>query len=196
MSNIRMFKQSLVWEKTRPTNVLNARKMFMKWHEDILIFYSNLPQYNPQMTNGNPYTKVQHKQDRTNCHSGFTGEKEGYFYDNGGKFYPKSVLKFPTEMHTSVHPTQKPVALCEYLIRTYTNEGDTVLDNCMGSGTTGVACRNLNRNFVGIEKEPEYFEIAKQRIENPDYVKPTKAKAKNKNQGFFSEEEIFDLQPN
>jgi site-specific DNA-methyltransferase (adenine-specific) len=164
MSNIKMFKQSLVWEKTRPTNVLNARKMFMKWHEDVLIFYNNLPTFNPQMTNGKPYTKVQHKQNRTDCHSGFTGEKEGYFYDNGGKFYPKSVLKFATEMHSSVHPTQKPVALFEYLIRTYTNEGATVLDNCAGSGTTGVACLNTGRKFILIEKDPAYCEIIRKRI--------------------------------
>jgi DNA modification methylase len=166
MSNLKAFRQSLVWEKTRPTNIFNAKKMFMKWHEDILIFYNALPTFNPQMVVGERQVKTQHLQDRTDGHLGKTGEKEGYFHDNNGLFYPKSVLKFATEMHSSVHPTQKPVALFEYLIKTYSNVGDCVLDNCMGSGTTGEACVHTGREFVGIEKDPVYFEIAKTRIEN------------------------------
>lgn len=98
---------------------------------------------------------------------GRTGLKKDYIHQsNGGFFYPKSILKYPTEMHTSTHPTQKPVALFEYLIKTYTNEGDIVLDNCAGSGTTGIAARNLNRNFLLIEKELEYFELAESRLKN------------------------------
>ncbi len=156
MSNLKMFKQSIVWEKTRPTNVMNASKMFMKWHEDILIFYKSLPTFNPQMVTGKRYTKVQHLQDRTKCHTGVTGEKEGYFYDNKGLFFPRSIIQFATEMHTSIHPTQKPLALFEYLIKTYTNEGDTVHDSCLGSGTTLEACFNTNRNCIGFEISNEW----------------------------------------
>ena len=166
MSNPKMYRQSLVWEKTRPTNVFNAKKMFMKWHEDILIFYKNLPTYNPILTKGKRSTKVQHTHtDRSNGHLGKTGEKEGHFYDNKGLFYPKSVIKIATEMHKSVHPTQKPVELFEYLIKTYTNKGELVLDNCIGSGTTAVACKNLNRNFIGIEKEQKYIDMANKRLQ-------------------------------
>lgn len=168
MSNPKMFRQSLVWEKTRPTNVFNAKKQFMKWHEDILIFYNKPPTFNPQMRTDGQFigAKVQRENhDRTTGTMGRTGLKKDYVHQpNGGLFFPKSILKYPTEMHTSVHPTQKPVALFEYLIKTYTNEGDLVLDNCAGSGTTGVACQNLNRNYILIEKEPEYIEIIKKRI--------------------------------
>jgi site-specific DNA-methyltransferase (adenine-specific) len=168
MSNPTMFRQALVWEKTRPTNVFNAKKQFMKWHEDIVVFYAKPPTFNPQMRADGKFcgAKVQRKNhDRANGIFGKTGERKDYIHEaNGGLFYPKTVLEFAQEMHTSKHPTQKPVALMEYLIKTYTNEGDTVLDNVMGSGTTGVACKNLGRSFVGIELDPTYFEIASKRI--------------------------------
>ena len=168
MSNPKQFKQSLVWEKTRPTNIFNAKKQFTKWHEDILVFYGKPPVFNPQMRTDGQFVgaKVQRENhDRMLGTMGRTGLKKDYVHQpNGGLFYPKSILKYATEMHTSKHPTQKPVALFEYLIKTYTNEGDLVLDNCAGSGTTGVACQNLNRNFILIEKEPEYVEIIKQRL--------------------------------
>jgi len=164
MSNPKMFRQSLVWEKTRPTNVFNAKKMFMKWHEDVLVFYTELPTFTPQMVAGKPATKTQHTQDRSEGHLGKTGEKDGHFYDNKGLYYPKSVVSIPTEMHTSVHPTQKPVALFEYLIKTYTNEGALVLDNCAGSGTTAVACENLNRRWCCIEKEQKYCDVIVSRV--------------------------------
>ena len=163
-SNIQQYRQHLVWEKTRPNNVMNAKKMFMKWHEDILIFYRELPTYNPQKEKVVQYKKVQHKQDRTNGHLGSTGEKQGYVHDNNGEAYPKSVLKFSNVCRPSLHPTQKPVPLLDYLVKTYTNEGDVVLDNTMGSGTTGVACKQLNRSFVGIEMDDKYFDIASKRI--------------------------------
>lgn len=165
-----MFRQHLIWLKTRPTNVFNAKKQFMKWHEDICVFYKKLPTFHPQMRTDGQFSqaKVQRKNhDRSDGVFGKTGEKKDYVHEsNGGLFYPKTVLEFSNvNGHKHFHPTQKPVALMEYLIRTYTNEGDVILDNTMGSGTTGVACKNTNRNFIGIEKEPKYFEIAKRRLD-------------------------------
>lgn len=165
-SNMEMFKQALVWEVTRPTNVMNAKKMFMKWHEDIVVFYSYLPTYNPQKVKAVKYTKVQHKQDRSKGHMGTSGEREGYVHNNNGEAYPKTILKFSNVNRPSLHPTQKPVALMEYLIRTYTNKGETVLDFAMGSGTTGVACVNLKRSFMGIEIDETYYEMAQKRIKD------------------------------
>lgn len=192
-----MFKYEWIWEKEQGTGFQLANVMPLKKHENILVFSNGFtyPKSKNKMIYY-PQGLIQNIKPRNK-----RGNKGKYLTKSGCKIdeyvpkyknYPDSILLFKKDNEN--HPTQKPVALCEYLIRTYTNEGDTVLDNCMGSGTTGVACRNLNRNFIGIEKESEYFEIAKQRIENPDYVKPTKAKLKT--QGFFSEEEIFDLQPN
>lgn len=166
MSNIKMFKYSLVWLKTRPSNVFNAKKMFMKFHEDICVFYKSLPTYNPQMIIGKPYRKVQYSPDRSDGIYGKTGENKGYVSETNGERHPKTVIEISNPNHNSLHPTQKPVALMEYLIKTYTNEGDLVLDNCMGSGTTGVACKNINRRFIGMELDDEYFRIAKERIEN------------------------------
>lgn len=159
-SNIDMFKYELIWEKPQGTNPMLAKKMPMKSHENILVFYKKFRMYNPQMEKGKPY-------------SGFTSDvsKIGEVYgslkskhrDNPtGERYPKSVLRFKQEK--GLHPTQKPVALLEYLIKTYTQENDVVLDPVMGSGTTGVACKNLNRNFIGIEMDEKYFNIAKKRI--------------------------------
>ena len=168
-SNISLYKQKLTWLKTRPTNVFNAKKQFMKWTEDICVFYKKLPTFNPQMrTDGEAKFKVQHtNHNRSDGIFGKTGEKEGYVYENkDGLYYPKTVLEFSNVHHGNncYHPTQKPVPLLEYLIKTYSNEGDCVLDNTMGSGSTGVACMNTGRNFIGIEKEETYFQIAKERI--------------------------------
>ena len=171
-SQIRLYRQKLTWLKTRPTNVFNAKKQFMNWTEDIVVFYKKLPTYNPQMRTDGKFTgaKVQHTNtDRSMGVFQKTGEMEGYIHKpNNGLFYPKTVVEFSGVNHGNkcLHPTQKPVALCEYLIKTYTNEGETVLDNCMGSGTTGIACVNTNRNFIGIELDNKYFEIAKERINN------------------------------
>ena len=138
--------------------------MFMNWHESVLVFYKKLPKFNRQMRLGGQRKDNIKKVNRENSVFGKTGEKNGYQFNNNGLLNPKTVLEFSNQNTKSLHPTQKPTALMEYLIKTYTNEGDTVLDNCMGSGTTGVACRNLNRNFIGIEKDEIYFKIAKKRI--------------------------------
>ncbi len=169
MSNVKLYKQNLVYLKTRPTNVFNAKIQFMKWHEDILIFYKKPPTFNPQMRTDGQFSakKVQrNNHDRGNGIFGKTGENKDYIHEsNNGLFYPKTVLEYSNvNNHKNVHPTQKPVPLFEYLIKTYTNEGDLVLDNCMGSGTTAIACINTGRNYIGIEKDEEYFEKAKIRI--------------------------------
>ena len=157
-SNIKRFRYSWTWEKEQGVNFLMAKKQPLKVHEDICVFSKKQTVYNPQMTEGKPYIR---------SGKGYSGEVTGRVKKvqtkNNGTRYPRSVIQFTRE--TGLHPTQKPVALFEYLIKTYTNEGDLVLDNCMGSGTTGVACKNLNRNFIGIELDPEYFKIAEKRIE-------------------------------
>lgn len=162
-SNLSMLRYEWIWEKTQATGHLNAKKMPMKAHENILVFYKKLPTYNPQITDGhkpvNSYTK---HTDDGECYG-----KTQTGISGGGSTcrYPRSVLTFSSDKQKRhLHPTQKPIALCEYLVRTYTNERDVVLDNCMGSGTTGVACLNLNRRFIGIEKEKKYYDSAKERL--------------------------------
>lgn len=164
MSNIEMFKYELIWLKTRPSNVFNAKKMFMKWHENILIFYKNLPTFKPIMFKGKPYVKKHYLQKREKGIFGKTGEKDGHISANNGLYYPKTVIEVSNSNKDSLHPTQKPVALFEYLIKTYTNEGDLVLDNCMGSGTTAIACKHLGRNFIGCDIEQKYVDIANKRL--------------------------------
>jgi site-specific DNA-methyltransferase (adenine-specific) len=163
MSNPDWFKCTWVWNKTKATNYVKARQMPMKYHEDILVFGKNKLVYNPQMEIGKPYVKkaVSVAKEGTVF---IDTRKVGDININTGTRFPSSVIKISNDNHNSLHPTQKPVALFEYLIKTYTNEGDLVLDNCMGSGTTGVACKNLNRNFIGMELDPEYFKIAGKRI--------------------------------
>lgn len=159
-SNIKMLKYEWIWQKDNGTGFLNANKMPLKIHENILVFYKKPPCYNPQMRTGfKPYKCVQGR------HSSNYGDyKQGHITESNGERYPIDIIDFKKE--SGLHPTQKPVALLEYLIKTYTNEGDIVLDNCMGSGSTGVAAINTVRKFVGIELDKEYFEIAKERIEN------------------------------
>jgi site-specific DNA-methyltransferase (adenine-specific) len=164
MSNTKLFKHELIWQKTRPSNVFNAKKQFMKWHENICIFYKTLPTYNPQTTIGKAYKKKHYIQDRSNGTLGKTGEKDGHVSENNGIMQPKTVIEISNPNHNSLHPTQKPIALFEYLIKTYTNEGDTVLDNCAGSGTTAIACINTKRNYILMEKEQRYFDIINERI--------------------------------
>ena len=159
-SNLRNLRYEWIWEKNQGTNPLNAKVMPLKAHENVLVFYRRAPVYNPQMGRGTPYKGFCSK-------TAFIGEvyrkRQSRHRDNpSGDRYPKSVLKFKQEK--GYHPTQKPVPLCEYLIRTYSNEGDVVLDNTMGSGTTGVACVNTGRNFVGIEIDSAYYCIAEKRI--------------------------------
>lgn len=158
-SNMEMFKYDLKWIKSQSTGFFNAKKMPLRAHEDICVFYTKLPTYNSQKTKGKPYS--QKKSSATDI---YRGKDSGIMTINTtGDRYPLSWQKFKTDKE-KFHPTQKPVLLMEYLIKTYTNETETVLDFAMGSGTTGVACKNLNRNFIGIELDEKYFEIAKERI--------------------------------
>jgi site-specific DNA-methyltransferase (adenine-specific) len=161
MSNTTDFKYDWVWEKTHGTGFLNAKKQPIRTHETISVFYSEQPTYNPQKTSGHPRKTATKRKDVTEVYGKQKGE---HTYDSTDR-YPRSVQLFASDKQKSaLVPTQKPVALCEYLIRTYTNVGDTVLDNSMGSGTTGVAAQNLNRHFIGIEKDETHFNIAHDRI--------------------------------
>ena len=175
MSNPKMFKYSWVWEKSKSTGYLNAKKRPLYAHEDVLIFYKKPPVYIPQMTSGLPYNKGKAHRP-TNVYG---SQKAVLVKNESGYRYPRTVQYFKTaESEGEVsHPTQKPVALFEYLIKTYTNEGDLVLDNVAGSGTTGVACKNTNRNFIGIELDEKYFEIAKKRIEESNSYNQTNKEA-------------------
>lgn len=157
MSNAAQFKYQWVWQKESGTGLLNAKKQPLRDHEDVLVFYEKQTLYNPQFTEGKPYRCWKGSETTNYNHSGVV------VTENDGFRYPKTVLKFNRDKRKE-HPTQKPVALMEYLIRTYTHEGMTVLDNCMGSGTTGVAAVNTGREFIGIERDPDYFAIAQQRI--------------------------------
>ena len=162
-SNLKELKYEWILEKTTATGHLNAKKMPMKAHENILVFYDKLPTYNPQKTTGhkpaNSYTK--HQDDGSNYGETKVGISGGGQTDR----YPRSVQVFKTDKQkVSLHPTQKPVALLEYLIKTYTNDGETVLDFTAGSFSTGVACLNTNRKFIGIEMEEKYFDIGVNRM--------------------------------
>ena len=164
-SNLKLLRYEWIWEKTTSTGFLNAKKMPMKAHENILVFYKKLPKYNPQKTTGHirkvssAEHKIGSKVTSNYGEHGLTG------YDSTER-YPRSVQLFPTDKQkTAVHPTQKPVALFEYLVKTYTDKGETVLDNCMGSGTTAVACINTDRNYIGFEMDTNYFNLANERIE-------------------------------
>ena len=170
MSNIKDFRYEIIWEKERPTNIFFLKKQIAKYHENILVFYSKQPIYNPQMVKreGN-HSQKEKEYDLTKCNNNGskTHLKQTYAYSkdyNPELVYPKSVLKINRDRQKDAHPTQKPVALFEYLIRTYTNEGCTILDNCIGSGTTAIACINTGRNYIGIEKEEKYCRIAEERI--------------------------------
>ena len=167
ISNKKMWRYNLVWDKVLPSGFLNAKKMPMRNHEDVCVFYKKLPTYNPQMwigeechSRGNAIGKSQKDFSRNTNYGDFNAVET-----EGNLKYPKSILTF-SKPHPSIsiHPTQKPVELLEWLIKTYTNEGETVLDNCMGSGSTGVACVNTNRKIIGIELDKDYFIIAKDRI--------------------------------
>lgn len=163
-SNLKLYRYEWVIEKTSATGFLNAHKMPMKAHEQILIFYKKLPTYNPQMEHGH-VRKVSTAQHKRNSKVTTNYGKHGLTSYDSTDRYPRDVLRFKWDKQkSSLSPTQKPVAACEYMIRTYTNTGDTVLDSCMGSGTTGVAAMNPGRKFIGIEIDPYMYEIASQRI--------------------------------
>lgn len=159
-SNIKDFRYEWIWEKPQGTNPMNAKVMPLKSHENIVVFYREKPTYNPQMWYSTPYSGFETKNNAT-IGEVYASAKSKHRDNPTGDRYPKTILKFKQER--GYHPTQKPVSLMEYLIKTYTNEGDTVLDNTMGSGTTGVACLNTNRKFIGMEYDEKYFNIAKER---------------------------------
>jgi site-specific DNA-methyltransferase (adenine-specific) len=164
MSNPSLFKYLLVWDKKHGKAPGVAKYRPMPSHEDLIVFGKGKTTYNPQMSGGKPYTDIRSSNHRLqNEHK--LGYGKGFSIVNKGTRYPLSVIEMRTAPFKGQHPTQKPVALMEYLIKTYTNEGETVLDFTMGSGTTGVATKNTNRNFIGIELDEQYFEIAKNRIE-------------------------------
>jgi len=161
-SNVADFRYTLVWEKSKATGYLNAKKMPLVAHEDIVVFYRKVPTYNPQMTNGKPYNKGTAVRD-TECYGKQTKAVE--IKNTNGKRYPRSVQYFRTaECEGKLHPTQKPVALMEWLIKTYSNPGDVVLDPFMGSGSTGVAALRNRRHFIGIEAVEKYYDIAEARL--------------------------------
>lgn len=167
VSNIKKWKYNLIWNKVLPSGFLNSKKMPLRNHEDICIFYNKLPIYNPQMikgeechSKGKAIGKLQEDFSRNTNYASLKA-----IDTKGNMKYPKSILEFQKPHPSiSVHPTQKPTELLSYLIKTYTNEEQTVLDNCMGSGSTGIACLKTNRNFIGIEKDDKYFEISVNRI--------------------------------
>lgn len=165
MSNTKMFRYEWIWEKPNTSaGFLNAKKMPLRKHENILVFYKHLPTYNPQ-----GIVPVENGTERTLNYNlpNVYGEEKLVIPAPKYTNYPGDVIICNIDKHHSkrLHPTQKPVDLLEYLIKTYTNEGDVVLDNCMGSGSTGVACINTNRDFIGYELDEKYFNIAKERIE-------------------------------
>ena len=159
-SNIENFKYEWIWEKPQGTNPMNAKVMPLKSHENILVFYRKKPTYNPQMWYSTPYSGFSSNVSKI---GEVYGSQQSKHRDNPeGSRYPKTILKYKQEK--GLHPTQKPVGLMEYLIKTYSNEGETVLDNTMGSGTTGVGCMTTNRKFIGIELKKLYYKLSKHRI--------------------------------
>lgn len=158
VSNLKLLKYEWIWQKDAGTGFLNAKKMPLKDHENVLVFYKNNPKYNPQMRDGFSSYKT------TKGHHGSNyGEDKGAVTESNGERYPLTTLKFCRDKEKK-HPTQKPVALFEYLIKTYTDQGETILDNCMGSGTTAIACINTERKYIGFEKEKEYYMMLTKRI--------------------------------
>ena len=164
ISNIKNFKYDFIWEKSKATGFLNSKRQPLRAHEFVSIFYRKQCTYNPQMTDGKAYDKgVRKQQTENDVYGGF----EQVQVKSDGQRYPRSVQYFKTaEGEGGWHKSQKPISLLEYLVKTYTDENETVLDFTMGSGSTGVACKNLNRKFIGIELDETYFNIAKERIEN------------------------------
>jgi len=159
-SNLKNFRYEWIWEKPQGTNPMVAKIQPLKAHENIIVFYRKRPKYNPQMTISTPYGGFKSKQKKL---GEVYGDLDSKHRDNPeGTRYPKTVLQFKQEK--GIHPTQKPVPLMEYLIKTYTNENDVVLDNCFGSGTTGVAAKKTGREFIGIELDEEYFKLGSERI--------------------------------
>ena len=168
MSNLDMFRYDIIWEKQKGSDPLNANRKPLRSHENILVFYKKLPTYNPQFEYGEPYAGRKDKSVKSeNFNNTNQVRGEG---SKDGKRYPKTVIKISNEGMNGkkFHPTQKPIKLCEWLIRTFSNEGELILDNCMGSFTTAIACVKNNRKFVGFEKDENYMEIGNKRLK--DYI--------------------------
>jgi len=163
-TNIKQFRYELIWDKTRSATGLNAKRMPLKTHENILIFYSEQPTYNPQLTEGKPFDKTKYNGQLELAN--VTGGGVKVSKKNDGTRFPISIHRYSQNWRRQdqIHPTQKPLELLKYLIKTYTNDGDTVLDNTMGSGTTNLACLKLNRKSIGIEKEKQYYDVAVRRL--------------------------------
>lgn len=163
LSNLKMYKYDYVWKKTVGTNFATVKKRPFKKTENIMVFYKKQPTYNPQMKSGTPYHHTGNgiRKGQT----GLNAQIKRIEINNEGTRYPDDILEFSNGVNNRLHPTQKPVDLLEHLVKTYTNEGDTILDFCAGSMSTGVACINTNRNFIGIEKDENYFNIGKKRLE-------------------------------
>lgn len=170
LSNLKMYRYDWVWVKERGSNIGNSHKQPLRKSENICVFYKKQPFYDYKGEKlEKPYShalSIHNGSGNTTIHSNNLTENGERVYKTHTHKCKHNILSFPRQTKGILHPTQKPVALLEYLIKTYTNEGETVLDNCMGSGSTGVACKNLNRGFIGIEKDDNYFNIAKNRIEN------------------------------
>ena len=165
MSNLKWYRYDWTWHKTRGTGFLNAKKMPLKDTETLSVFYDRLPTYHPQMRNGfKPYacTIIGSKRKLSSNYGTYTKDVT---CKSDGERYPVTTLDFDYDNGSRIHPTQKPVALCEYMIRTYTDQSETVLDCCMGSGSTGVAALNAGRRFIGIEIDHDYYKSAVDRIE-------------------------------
>jgi site-specific DNA-methyltransferase (adenine-specific) len=162
LSNPKMFKYCMIYKKTKATGFFDAKKRPLNDYEDICVFYKKQPTYNPQMSVAKKIYKrgfVQRK--KSDCY----GEEKNFEQKESGQRYPKRIIEIQNADTSGIkHPTQKPVSLFEYLIMTYTNESDLILDNCIGSGTTAVACIKTKRNFIGIEQDDEYCEIAQRRL--------------------------------
>ena len=166
-SNLKMFRYEWIWDKGRGSNPLLANKQPMKAHENIVVFSINPTQYFPQMTEGTPYQVPRTGGNRTNSITGTTSDKKGFSQSTDStKRFPLSIQKASIHCGSKLHPTQKPVKLFEYFIKTYTNEGETVLDNCAGSGTTAIACLRTNRQYICIEKDEKYYQLILNRIAN------------------------------
>ena len=167
MSNLEWFKYEWIWKKENGTGQLHAKKQPLRNHENILVFYDKQCTYNPQMIPGKKYKKT-----NSSFSKNYGSQRTYTSLDYKGQRYPHTIIAFKRDRQ-GIHPTQKPVNLFKYLIETYTNEGDTVLDCCIGSGTTAIACMRTDRNCVGIEKEQEYIDITKKRIEDENVTNVT-----------------------
>ena len=165
VSNLEMYRYSLVWEKNKFSDFLNAKRKPMKIHEDLHVFYKSQPTYNPQYGKGDPYERW-NTQKAVDSQTNYNSHKENHVVNTEGTRLPTTVLRFK-RVERPTHPTQKPVDLLEWLIKTYTNPEEVVLDSCMGVGSTGVAARNTGRAFIGMELHKEYFDVAVKQLATP-----------------------------